>query len=124
MRVNSNYSTPNFQARIKLNSPNLQKLKNETVLLKDMPEIKKTVASGVFSLGGTATFVLGNYAPSVQAVPVLKEGLPLLGTTVANFPMSAGIVAEANKDSGTNSSVPLEIFLFHNESKDNKKLPS
>ena len=124
MRVNSNYSTPNFQARIKLNSPNLQKLKNETVLLKDMPEIKKTVASGVFSLGGTATFVSGNYAPSVQAVPVLKEGLPLLGTTVANFPMSAGIVAEANKDSGTNSSVPLEIFLFHNGTKDNKKLPS
>ena len=124
MIITSVPATPNFNARIKLNSPKLQKLKNETVLLKDIPEVKKTVVSAGFSLGGTATFALGNYVPSVQVVPILNEGLPLLGTTVANFPVSAGIVAEANKDSGTNSSVPLEILLFHNETKDNKKLPS
>ena len=124
MIITSVTATPNFNARIKLNSPKLQKLKNETVLLKDIPEVKKTVVSAGFSLGGTATFALGNYSPNVQAIPVLKEGLPLLGTTVANLPVVAGVVAETNKDSGTKSSVPLEKFLFYNEPKDNKKLPS
>ena len=98
MRVCPNISTPNFNARIKLNLPKLQNLKGETAILKEIPEVKKTVTAVGFSLGGTAIFALGNFVPSIQMSPVLREGLPLLGTTVVNFPMSAGIVAEANKN--------------------------
>ncbi len=124
MRISPSSLTSNFQARIKLNSPKLQKLKDETVILKEIPEVKKTVVSGLFSFGGTATFCLGNYVESIREIPVLNEGLPLSGTIIANFPMSVGIVAEANKDSGTNSSISLEESLFYRDMNKDKKMPS
>ena len=124
MKITSDYSTTNFQARFKMKSPKLQKLKNETAILKDMPEIKKTAVSLGFSLGGTATFCSGNYIQSAQAIPLLKEGLPLLGTTVSQLPLLAAGVAESNNDSGTKSSVSFEESLFHKNSIEDKKLPS
>ena len=118
MKIVSNYATPNFQARVKLKAPNMQKIKQASVKSMNNPETKKALASLGVSLAGTASVALGysvepdNLPNSVQSVEKSQMGTASLGTTVSEIPVLASVVGSSNELSGTNSSASVEGFLF------------
>ncbi len=118
MKISSNYSTLNFQARVKLKAPNMQKIKQASVKSMQNPETKKALASSGVSLAGTASIAAGygiepnNLHPSVQSVGKVQDSVCSLGTTVSSFPLVPMVSAGSNKVSGTTTSVSVEEFLF------------
>lgn len=118
MRITSISITPNFEARIKIKAPDVQKLKKASVESMNKPEAKKVLASSGVSLAGTASILSAScvdpnqFQSSVESVTEVQDNLFTLGTTVSEIPLFASLVGLSNDLSGTNSSASLEEFLF------------
>ena len=118
MKIVSNYATPNFQARVKLKAPNMQKIKQASVKSMQNPETKKSIAATGISLAGTASIAAGysiepdKLPVSIQSVGNSQGSTASLGTTASELPVLASVVGSSNELSGTNSSASAEEFLF------------
>lgn len=124
MRITSVSTTPNFEARIKLKAPNMQKVKEVTVASAKSPKTHKALASTGFLAAGVGSTASAYFVPSVQQVKNADEVLPMLGTTVSELPLSAGVVAGSNELSDSKSVVSVENFLFNKEARANYLAPS
>ena len=118
MKIISNYATPNFQARVKLKAPNVQKIKQSSVKSMQKPETQKALASTGVSLAGTASIAGGfamepdKFHPSLQSLGEVQDATLSLGTAVSTSPLVPMLVGGCNDLSGTNSSASVEEFLF------------
>ena len=118
MRITSVSTTPNFEARIKLKAPNMQKIKQASVKSMQKPETQKALASTGVSLAGTASIAGGfamepdKFHPSLQSLGEVQDATLSLGTAVSTSPLVPMLVGGCNNLSGTNSSASVEEFLF------------
>ena len=118
MKIISNYVAPNFQARVKLKAPNMQKIKQASVKSMQNPQTKKALVSSGVSLAGTASIAGGiamepdKFHPSLQSLGEVQDTTCSLGTAVSTSPLVPMLVGRCNNLSGTNSSASVEEFLF------------
>jgi hypothetical protein len=113
MRIASIPATPNFEARIKLKAPNIQKIKETTVNSVKNPGTYKSLASMGLMTSGVGSIALAASEPSIQQVENADGILLSLGTTVTEIPLLASVAVDSNDLSDAKSSVSVKDFLFN-----------